>query len=245
MSCKGCIGSDPTRDTVKVDPSLMLREQHDKENKQPVQLGKKSAEVEAEIQAQEQKAAEQRRKKAEEESRLRKEQEAAAAAFAEERRRQQQAADEKARLLRQEAEQKRREEVAAAAAREAAAAAAAAVAAEEDRRNEMAIQAAEEKTRRERAAIEAQEIAEAKTLINEWCKSSGFQEMNSQKKTLRGGTKFPLHTAVKHKNGEMVAMMLRCGANRDARDSKKQTPAELAAKLNTNGAYANIVAILG
>jgi len=59
-----------------------------------------------------------------------------------------------------------------------------------------------------------------------------------------GGEKFPLHTAVKHSNQEMIRMMLFLGVQKDVRDSKSQTPTQLAAKLNTNGSHGQILTML-
>lgn len=91
----------------------------------------------------------------------------------------------------------------------------------------------------------AEDLAEAQVKANKWCKSNGFLDVSSQKKTLRGATKFPLHTAVKHENAEMVGLLLKCGANKGMRDSKNQTPKELATKMNKNGSHNQILAMLG
>jgi hypothetical protein len=138
---------------------------------------------------------------------------------------------------------------------EAAAATAAAAAAEEARlrqeaeEEERLCQEAEEA---ERAADEnarnikreAAELAAAQEKVSDWCKSNGYTDITLPKKTLRSATKFPLHTAVKHKNEEMVGLLMRCGADQRAVDSKKQSPRELAAKLNKNGSHDRILAML-
>jgi len=85
---------------------------------------------------------------------------------------------------------------------------------------------------------------EAKDKVNAWCKSNGFHDMNTQKKTLRGATKFPLHTAVKNSNEAIIGMMLIAGVNKDVQDSKNQTPSELAAKLNKYGSHSQILTML-
>jgi len=242
LSCKGCIGSDPVQDTVKIDPNLlMMGEQGDKENARPMSLdasldARKSADLDKEREAMEQQLAEERRKQADEVAKRFKEkleQEAAEAAKKEEeerRRQEQKAAAEKAK---QEIEEQKRvkraaeEEKAAAEAREAAA-----VAAKEKLRQEQAAQQAAEEKARQDAAAEAAELAAAQAEVSAWCKANGFSDMNTQKKTLRGATKFPLHTAVKQQDGEMVRMLLKCGANKDATNSKKQTSLDLAVKMS-------------
>jgi len=111
----------------------------------------------------------------------------------------------------------------------------AAAEAEQARIHDLNRKAAEE---RERLAAEAQ------AKVSEWCKQHGFVDATSQKKTMTGNTKYPLHTAVKHNMQDMVDLLVRCGADKDALDSKKQTPVDLAQKLNKNGSLDPILATL-
>lgn len=220
FACKPCSESDPTQHTVKVDASLF-----NKENVQPLQCDKDKAEEERERQIEEQKAA------------RRREEEAFAAAAAEALRLgEERAAAERAR--REEAERREAEELAEAEAQR--------LAAEKRAREDEAARAAAEAAA---AAVQAecrrqQAVNEATAKVNAWCKSNGFQDMNTQKKTLRGATKFPMHTAVKYSNQEIVEMMLLAGIDKDVRDSNKQTPLQLAAKLNKNGSHDQIIAML-
>lgn len=94
----------------------------------------------------------------------------------------------------------------------------------------------------EQAKLEAKLEAEQKA--TEWCKKNGFKNIHTPKKTFRGAVKFPLHTAVKHKNEEMVGMLLRAGAQKNDRDSNNLTPSELAAKLNKDGSHMQIISEL-
>lgn len=97
----------------------------------------------------------------------------------------------------------------------------------------------------EEASEVAADLAAAQEKANAWCKKNGFKDATLQKKTLRGATKFPLHTAVKHNNAEVVGLLLQCGANKNALDSKMQTPAEVAAKRNSkDGSHEKILAML-
>lgn len=82
------------------------------------------------------------------------------------------------------------------------------------------------------------------TKIDTWCKNHGFEDSDTQKKTFRGSMKSALHTAVKHRDPEIVGLMLAAGVNKDVRDSKGLTPVELAAKLNSHGSHNQILAIL-
>lgn len=219
FACKPCSESDPTQHTVHVDPSLF-----NKENVQPLQCDKDKAE-------------EERHRQLEEKAARRREEEAFNVAAAEALRLgEERAAAERAR--REEATRREAEEVAEAEAQR--------LAAEERAREdekarstaEAAAAAVQEECRRQRA------VKKAATKVNEWCKSNGFQDVNSEKKTLRGATKFPVHTAVKYSNIEIVELMLLAGIDKDVRDSKNQTPLQLAAKLNKNGSHDQIIAML-
>jgi len=105
------------------------------------------------------------------------------------------------------------------------------------------------------AAVEAQkqqrklegarkEKLEAEEKVMEWCKWNGFQDMHTQKKTFMGATKFPLHTAVKYNDREIISMMLLAGVQTNVMDSKMQTPRELAIKLNKDGSHNEIILML-
>merc|ERR1711879_436226 len=153
---------------------------------------------------------------------------------AEERRKQ---AEEEDRLRREAEELRIREEAAAQQSRKEAAAAAAA---EAERLRQEALRVAEEQERNEAAAAAAAEeerlrVEEAKrvalTKVNSWCKDNGYQNFSTPKKTFKGNTKYALHTAVKHESSEMVKMLLLCGANKDVKDTKGQTPLQLAEKM--------------
>lgn len=116
----------------------------------------------------------------------------------------------------------------------------AAIAAEAER---LVQEARQDKLDREVAQHNA-ELAAAKERVSEWCRKNSFRDMNTQKKTMRGATKFPLHTAVKHQNDEMVELMLKCGVSHHVKTSGQQTPAELAMSMNKNGSHEQIIALL-
>jgi len=242
-SCKGCVGSDPTQDTVKVDVKLLLAENPNKENTMPQQQTVQDPKVERETAQKAKKLVEEARKQVEDE--LQHTEELAAAARAEDQRWAKEQLEEKARkeaesrAKRESNEKMRREQVAAdEKATAAAAAATAAAAAEEVYQRHLTQMAADEAEARE------QQLVAAKKKVSEWCKSNGYQDMNIQKKTFRGATKFPLHTAAKHNNEDIIAMLLMCGVDKYALDSKKQTAHEVATKLNKKGSNEMILARL-
>lgn len=230
FSCSGaCSGSDPTSDTVKVDPALLAAQGKDKENVQPKQAPQKAHEAQ----------------KAWEEQRKREEQELKAAA---ERRR----LEEEAKRQREEEEARLRREEAAAAEREAAERArmeeaASARLKEAERQAEEKARAsreAAEKARAEREAAEKEEKRLAGEKVAAWCKKNGFVNMTTQKKTFMHGSKFPLHKAVSNKDVEMVKLMILLGVDTTAKNSKGQTAADLAASLNKDKSMGPILACL-
>lgn len=95
-----------------------------------------------------------------------------------------------------------------------------------------------EQAAKERARLEAEEK------VTEWCQKHGFQDMHTQKKTFVGATKFPLHTAVKYKDHSIIRLMLLAGAQKNVKDSKMQTPSELAVKLNKDGSRNEVILML-
>lgn len=98
--------------------------------------------------------------------------------------------------------------------------------------------------RAEERAAEALAKLEAEVKVSAWCKENRYTDMHTPKKTFSGGTKFPMHTAVKHNSSRMISMMLLLGAQKDVKDSKMQTPIQLAAKLNNDGSHNFIIAML-
>lgn len=109
-------------------------------------------------------------------------------------------------------------------------------AAEEGRLQLQAQEAMEWETRRQ--------LQEALLAVQKWCKNNGFQDVHSCKKTMRGATKFPLHTAVKYNNPGIVRMMLLIGGQKEVLDSRGRTPMQLARDLNQGGSYDELVAVL-
>jgi len=84
----------------------------------------------------------------------------------------------------------------------------------------------------------------AQEKVIEWCKRHGYQDVNTWKRTKNCGAKFPLHTAVKHRNEIMVDLLLKFGAEPNVVDSRNTTPRQLADRLNSNGKWDQIVDLL-
>lgn len=93
----------------------------------------------------------------------------------------------------------------------------------------------------------AAEAAEARERVNSWCKRNSFGGgMSSKKQTFMplGVSKYPLHEAVAKNDKEMVELMVKLKVDRGAKNSKGQTPEDVARQNNTNGSMDNILAIL-
>lgn len=88
------------------------------------------------------------------------------------------------------------------------------------------------------------ELVEILEKVNAWCRGKGYENMHTPKKTWSGATKYALHTAVTHFNADMLSMLLECGADTQAKNSKGQTPAELAAAIDKKGSQRDILALL-
>merc|ERR1719420_1228270 len=91
---------------------------------------------------------------------------------------------------------------------------------------------AAERVRAEREAAEKEEKRQASSKVSAWCKKNGFVDMSTPKKSMFGGSKFPLHKAVSSKDAEMVRAMVLLDVDKTVKNSKGQTAADLAANLN-------------
>lgn len=109
---------------------------------------------------------------------------------------------------------------------------------------------AEAARQREREAQEvearrlAAELEAARAKVDVFLKSNGFADVNTKKKSMMGGTKFPLHMAVGKNDAEMVAALIACGADVEVKNSAGKRPLDIAEKSNSNGSQADIVTAL-
>jgi predicted NAD-dependent protein-ADP-ribosyltransferase YbiA (DUF1768 family) len=78
---------------------------------------------------------------------------------------------------------------------------------------------------------ESWELQVAQKKMESWCKTHGYGDVHTAKTTMRGKKKYALHTAVKREDGETVKLLLLCGANKNAKDSKGETALQLAQKM--------------
>lgn len=228
--CRPCSAADPVSDTVKVNPNSFLSE--DKENCSPVQ--KSPQEKEAERRAAEDKQRLERERQESQRAaeaasleRQRKEGEAAAAAETERQRRAVEEAEQQARL---EQELIEREAAEAETLRKA----------EEERR--LSAQAAEELKQKQEAEARQQEAEEQKQL-KAFLKAHGFTGANF-KRTRMMKSKYPLHSAVKHKEANMVSILIKNGADPALKSSAGDTPQQLATKLNKAGSHDSVLRAL-
>jgi hypothetical protein len=81
-------------------------------------------------------------------------------------------------------------------------------------------------------------------LVKAWLKQKGYKDINVPKVMRRRRAKYPLHSAVKDNDAEMVWLLLKCGANVEARNSENQTPVEVAEKLQKNDSHSQVLHLL-
>jgi len=217
--CKGCSTSDPTSDTVKINPTLLAE-------------GDGKAAVATADQGKDQSIENQRLQREAEQQQARE-----AAAEEERRRREAQAEEqerkENERIAREEQERSMRELDA----QERAAAEEAALRAQREE---------EERARRAEQARLSAELAEAKEKANTFLKARGFTKGIASAKKSCMKTSYPLHVAVEENSAEMVVALLKSGADKAAKNSSGLTPLALAQKLDKKrkGAYAAVLAAL-
>jgi len=225
--CRACGGSNPTTDTVKVNPTL-LAESCDK----------------APLTHDQEREAEERCRREAEEQRLREEEEERRRREVEDQRRREEeeqeqqrraAAEERARIERETAQaqelQRIKEE------------------AELAERRTQELRAAEE------AAIKAEEdarIAEEARIVREkqdakveaYLKAKGFKKGINEPKKSCLSTNYALHVAVTEKNAEVVEALVVCGADTSVVNNKKLTPLQLAQKLDKKGSHMQVMTAL-
>jgi hypothetical protein len=234
--CRPCESSDPISDTVKVEPRFLMAE--DKENCVPVQQSAEKQEnrlpvlqspeqKEVEGRAAEQAQRQERERELEATARLERERQETEAAEAEHQRRVLAAAERQARL---EQELHEREQAEAEVLRQA----------DEDRM--LAAQAAEATRQREETAARADQAKEQKQL-QAFMKVHGFTGVNF-KRTRMMKSKYPLHSAVKHKDADMVRVLLKNGADPALKSSAGHTAQQLALKINKVGSHDLVLSAL-
>jgi len=232
-------------DTVKVN--LVLRPEHEKENARPNQQPKSqngpikerdlaAADAAAEQQRKRLQAERERAEKEAAEEARRLEVELAAAeekALAAEKRRQEEAA----RMAAEQAEWQRQQEMLQAMREQ--------ELREIEERQELECQEAEaqreaeekrEREELEKATREAEQKSMEREKVKKFLLDHGYLGVNA-KRTKMMKSKYPLHTAVKLADREMITLLLSCGADMALKNSAGETPKQLALKLNRNGSH--------
>jgi len=219
-ACKPCSNSDPASDTVKVDYSKFSTSGEDKENSVPSLQANDKIKDEAKARAEaERKECELKRQRDQEQEHEQRRQEEAAETLRRE--------EEDRRRLEEEQEQLRRQE-------------------EVQRQKEIEEAAQRELEEQERKRAEEQRVREdqeAQERVSVWLKKNGFGSMNAKKKSLMSSL-YPLHCAVSQNDSAMVQLLIRFNADPQLANSSKQTPRQLADKLNKKGSHSEVLAVL-
>jgi len=228
-ACKPCSSSDPASDTVKVDFSKLStggESSEDKENSAPCPQSNDKMKDEAKVRAEaerkerelERQRAEETRRQQEQEREQRRQEEASEALRREE---------EERRRLEEEQEQLRRQE-------------------EVQRQKEIEEVAQRELEEQERKRAEEQRVKEdqeAQERVSVWLKKNGFGSVNAKKKSMMSSL-YPLHCAVSQNDSAMVQLLIRFSADPQLANSSKQTPRQLADKLNKKSSHSEVLAVL-
>lgn len=226
-ACKPCSSSDPASDTVKVDYSKFAtggENSEDKENATPNPAKIDKMKDEAKERELEQQRAEQARRRQEQEKEQRRLEEAAETKRKEEEERRRLEKEQELlhqqELLRQQEEAQRQQESEQAAQRE-----------------------LEEQERKRAEEQRAKDEQDAQQRVNAWLKKNGFSSMNAKKKSLMSSL-YPLHCAVTQNDSAMVQLLVKFGADPKLANSSKQTPRQLADKLNKKGSHNEVLAVM-
>lgn len=121
-------------------------------------------------------------------------------------------------------------------------------AAEEKKRLEEARKAEEAKKESEAAAAKKKEQEnKAKDLktMKDFLTTGSFEDVNAKKKTSAlGSYTFPLHTAVKQNDPELVRILLENGADIKLETKGKKTALDKAEKINIDGSHGKVISFL-
>eukprot|EP00929_Paragymnodinium_shiwhaense_P084025 TRINITY_DN4490_c0_g1_i4.p1 TRINITY_DN4490_c0_g1~~TRINITY_DN4490_c0_g1_i4.p1 ORF type:complete len:224 (-),score=73.02 TRINITY_DN4490_c0_g1_i4:88-759(-) len=98
-------------------------------------------------------------------------------------------------------------------------------------------------TEMQREAEEARDAADAARLTA-FLKEHGYSGANV-KRTMLFKSKYPLHSAVKVKDADMIRILRAFGADCAVKNSAGQTPLQLAQKSDKNGSHEGVIAALG
>lgn len=79
--------------------------------------------------------------------------------------------------------------------------------------------------------------------VGEFLRQKGFSDVNSRRKSMFRW-KLPLHAAVKAKDVEMISSLITCKADPLRKNSRGETPMQVAEKLNRKGSHSNVMAAL-
>mmetsp|Transcript_8823 Transcript_8823/g.19602 ORF Transcript_8823/g.19602 Transcript_8823/m.19602 type:complete len:233 (+) Transcript_8823:80-778(+) len=227
-ACKACGHSDPTTDTVKVNPTLLAEAEVTGPGK--IKTANAAAtETHRATDAQEQQRSleeQQERARLEAEKKAKEEEERQAEARRQRIREAEEA--QRAKEVAEAAERKEREE-------------------REQREKAEADRLAREAAEEQRKAVEAkakEELAAALKKVEAFLKAKGFKSLDAPRKKMMTSSCMPLHVAVQEKDEDMVKALLLCGANKTTPNSAKKTPLEVAQKLNKKGSHDIIIALL-
>lgn len=88
------------------------------------------------------------------------------------------------------------------------------------------------------------ECLEGQRRLGEWLARAKFQEPNAKRRGLFGGGAFPLHEAVTCNDAEIVALLLRAGADPSQVNASRQTPLRLAEHLAKRAPLGTFDAVL-
>eukprot|EP00933_Yihiella_yeosuensis_P045971 TRINITY_DN41412_c0_g1_i1.p1 TRINITY_DN41412_c0_g1~~TRINITY_DN41412_c0_g1_i1.p1 ORF type:complete len:307 (+),score=79.24 TRINITY_DN41412_c0_g1_i1:93-1013(+) len=98
-------------------------------------------------------------------------------------------------------------------------------------------------SRADRKVRKQKERSEARQEVSSFLLKHGFGSVKS-KKSFLWRTYYPLHQAVSSKDGKILRALLKAGADPEKRNSKHETPRELAARLNRRSSHDEIMTIL-
>merc|ERR1711879_59241 len=94
------------------------------------------------------------------------------------------------------------------------------------------------------AQVREQLSMQRRELVESFLREHGYSDVNAKRRCGLFKTKYALHSAVKENDRDVVRGLLNSGADPRLKNSKGQTPLQLAQKSDRGGSHADVIACL-
>merc|ERR1712232_1393001 len=105
--------------------------------------------------------------------------------------------------------------------------------------------AAEEEDRKADSGAAEESSLQDKEKLAAFLKSHGYTAADARRRVKVFGHKYPLHSAVKANDADMIRILMEAGANPAAKNSAGLTPRDFARKVDKKASHSSVMRALG